>query len=54
MFARIVRRSLKAMITKKENTVVMRATLMIDLKNRKENPSMTSEQFESERNISPK
>ena len=37
------------MITKKENTVVMRATLMIDLKNRKENPSMTNEQFEAEK-----
>lgn len=40
MFARIVRRSLKAMITKKENTVIMNATLKIDLKNRKENSPM--------------
>ena len=36
-------------VTKKENTVVMNATLKIDLKNRKENPSMTNEQFEAEK-----
>ena len=42
MFARIVVKSLKAMITKIENTVAMSATLAIDLKTRKENPSMTS------------
>ena len=49
MFARIVVKSLKAMITKIENTVAMSATLAIDLKTRKENPSMTSEQFKSEK-----
>lgn len=49
MFARIVVKSLEAMITKIENTVVMSATLTIDLKSRKENSSMTSEQFESEK-----
>lgn len=49
MFARIVVKSLEAMITKIENTVVMSATSKIDLKTRKENPSMTSEQFESEK-----
>lgn len=49
MFARIVVQSLKAMITKIENTVAMSATLAIDLKTRKENPSMTSEQFKSEK-----
>ena len=35
MFVRIVVKSLKAMITKKENTVVMSATSMIDLKSKK-------------------
>ena len=49
MFARIVVKSLKVTITKIENTVAMSATLAIDLKSRKENSSMTSEQFESEK-----
>ena len=49
MFARIVVKSLKVTITKIENTVAMSATSTIDLKTRKENPSMTSEQFESEK-----
>ena len=49
MFAIIVVKSLKVTITKIANTVVMSATLKIDLKNRKENPSMTSEKFESEK-----
>lgn len=42
-------KSLKVTITKTENTVAMRATLAIDLKSRKENSSMTSEQFKSEK-----
>lgn len=49
MFARIVVKSLKVTITKTENTVVMSATSMIDLKTRKGNSSMTSEQFKSEK-----
>ena len=49
MFARIVVKSLKVTITKIENTVVMSATSTIDLKTRKGNSSMTSEQFKSEK-----
>ncbi len=49
MFVRIVVKSLEVTITKIENTVAMSAILTIDLKNRKENSSMTSEQFESEK-----
>lgn len=49
MFARIVVKSLKVTITKIENTVVISATSTIDLKTRKENSSMTSEQFNSEK-----
>lgn len=37
------------MITKIENTVAMSAILTIDLKTRKGNSSMTSEQFKSEK-----
>lgn len=42
-------KSLKVTITKTENTVVMSATSKIDLKTRKGNSSMTSEQFKSEK-----
>ena len=49
MFARIVVKSLKVTITKTENTVAMSATSTIDLKSRKGNSSMTSEQFKSEK-----
>ena len=49
MFARIVIKSLKVTITKKENTVVMNATLKIDLKITEGVLIMTSEQFESEK-----
>ena len=49
MFVRIVVKSLEVTITKIENTVAMSATSTIDLKSRKENPFMTSEQFESEK-----
>jgi len=49
MFARIVIKSLKVTITKKENTVVISATPTIDLKITEGVLIMTNEQFESEK-----